>query len=275
MSRRHSKPAVQRYHDRVATRYDASYDDAYWQWHDTLTWDHLKPFLPHEARAPVLDLGCGTGKWAARLLQAGCMVTCVDISGAMVGQAREKLTALPGGTERAAFVQADLADLSVLPGDHFRLALALGEPIGCTAAPARAAKEIRTRLAPGGMLIASFDNRLAAIDYYLEQGDPHALETFLTTGKTHWLTRDRAEQFDVHTYTPAQLRRLLEGVGLEVVELVGKTVLPMRHYRALLAAPEQRRHWAKIEKSLWRDEAAIGRAAHLQVVARRPAAAAE
>ncbi len=268
MSRRRGKSSVRRYHDRVAARYDASYADVYWQWHDALTWDLLKPHLPSQARTEVLDLGCGTGKWAARLLQAGCTVTCVDLSGAMLDQARRKLAGQPGGGERTFFFQADLGDLSALPAEHFRLALALGEPIGCTAAPARALKEIRQRLVAGGVLIATFDNRLGALDFYLQQGDPEALETFLRTGRTRWLTKDRQEQFEIHTYTPGQVRKLLEGVGFEVVDLIGKTVLPMRHYRALLDTPERRRQWAKLEKSLWRDAAAIGRAAHLQIAAR-------
>jgi len=267
MTRRRHKPAVQRYHDRVASRYDASYEDAYWQWHDALTWDHIKPHLPREARAPVLDLGCGTGRWAAKLVQAGYTVTGVDISGAMIARSRTKLAGM-AGADRASFIQANLADLSELPADGFRLALALGDPLGCTSAPARALKEIRKRLAQRGVLIATFDNRLSAVDYYLQQGDPGELQAFLRTGRTHWLTRDREERFEIHTYSPSQVRKLIESGGFEVLDLIGKTVLPMRHYRALLDTPQHRRHWAKIEKSLCREEAAIGRASHLQVVAR-------
>ena len=87
---RRNRPPVQRYHDRVARRYDASYDDAYWQFHDALTWAYLKPHLPADQAAPVLDLGCGTGKWALRLIKSGYRVACVDISGAMVAQANMK-----------------------------------------------------------------------------------------------------------------------------------------------------------------------------------------
>jgi ubiquinone/menaquinone biosynthesis C-methylase UbiE len=267
MGRRSRKPAVQRYHDRVASRYDMSYDDAYWQWHDGLTWDHIKPHLPAEARAPVLDLGCGTGKWSARLVQSGYAVTCVDISGAMIAQTRDKLAGM-AGSDRVSFVQADLTDLAALPQRHFKLAVALGEPIGCTTSPERALKQIRRLLADGGLLVATFDNRLAAIDYYLQQGDAEQVKSFLRTGRTRWLTRDRQERFEIHTYTPGQLRKLLTSTGFETMDLIGKTVLPLRHYRHLLAEPVTRRRWARIEKTLWRDDAALGRASHLQVVAR-------
>jgi len=54
-----------------------------------------------------------------------------------------------------------------------------------------------------------------------------------------------------------------------VLDLIGKTVLPMRGQRGqLLQDAADRRAWMNIEKSLHRDEAAIGRASHLQIAAR-------
>lgn len=260
------KPPVERYHDRVAGHYDHSYSDAYWQWHDALTWDHIKAHLPRDQRAPVLDLGCGTGKWGVRLAKSGYSVTCVDISRSMLDAAKRAMD--KAGHDRATFVRADLCDLSMLPANHFALAVAMGEPIGCSKSPAKALKEIRRTLAPDGLLIATFDNRLNALDFYLQSGDLKSLEAFLRSGRTHWLTRDPDERFEIHTHTPAQLRKLVEGAGFEIVDMIGKTVLPMRHYRHLLEESVDRRSWMKIEKSLCRDESAIGRAAHLQVVAR-------
>lgn len=267
MRHRARESSVRRYHDRVAGTYDHSYDDAYWQWHDALTWDYLKPQLPRDAAARLLDLGCGTGKWAARLIKSGFHVTCVDISPAMLEQARGKIEQM-GQAHRADFVQADLCDLHALPDATFALAVAFGEPIGCTDDPPRALREIRRTLIPAGLLVATFDNRLAAIDYYLERGDANELSRFLRDGVTHWLTREQAERFPIHTYTPAQLHKLAESAGFEVVDLVGKTVLPMRHYRALLEDPAARRRWAKVEKSLCRNPDAIPRAAHLHATLR-------
>jgi len=53
------------------------------------------------------------------------------------------------------------------------------------------------------------------------------------------------------------------------VDMIGKTVLPLRDKQELLAEPSVRRKLAAIEKRLWRDPAAIGRCSHLQVVARK------
>ena len=262
------KQAVEQYHDRVAANYDHSYNDRYWQWHDALTWDHIKQHLPENQRGPVVDLGCGTGKWAAKLSKSGYTVTCVDISHAMLERTRRRLAEM--NDNRAGFVQADLVDLSALPPNHFALALAMGDPIGCTKSPPKALKEIRRVLAPGAVLIATFDNRLNALEFNMQSADPEKMQEFLRTGRTHWLTRDREEQFEIFTYTPSQLRKLFATAGYQVVDLIGKTVLPMRDYRRdLLKDSAYRRAWTKIEKSLCRDEAAMGRASHLQIVARR------
>lgn len=262
-----NKTAVQRYHDRVASRYDQSYDDAYWQWHDALTWDHLKHYLPADTNAPVLDLGCGTGKWSAKLIKSGYNVTCVDISHSMLERTRRRIERM-GSLDRAHIHQADLMDLAELPKSEFALALALGDPIGCTEKPGRALKEIRRRLLPDGVLVATFDNRLAAIEFHLQSSDAKTLAEFLRHGRTHWLTKDPEERFPIYTYTPSQLVALLERAGFDVLDMIGKTVLPLRHYRAHLTEPTQRRAMARIERSLCRDSAAMGRASHLQIVAR-------
>ena len=261
------RSAVQRYHDRVAGRYDRIYDDSYWQWHDALTWDYLKPYLPRNANAPIVDLGCGTGKWTAKLAKSGYPVTGVDISPKMLDQARSKI-AEQGGSSTARFIQADLCDLSAMESEQFSLAIALGDPIGCTSSPIQAMKQIRRILALDGILVATFDNRLAAIDFYLQAGNAGATARFLRDGKTHWLTQDAKERFPIFTFAPSDMRKLAGAAGFEIVDMVGKTVLPVRHYRSLLDTPEDRRRWAKVEKTLCRDPAAMGRASHLQVAFR-------
>jgi ubiquinone/menaquinone biosynthesis C-methylase UbiE len=264
--KKRSRQAVRRYHDRVAGRYDDIYADAYWAWHNTLTWDYLKPYLPADLSHPVVDLGCGTGRWGLRLLKSGFAVTFVDLSPSMLDQARRKVSAM-GMDEKARFVQADLEDLRSLEADRFALAVALGEPLGSTRRPAGALKQVRRLLRAGGRLVATFDNRLAGIEHYLREGTADGLAEFLSSGRTHWLTRDRTERFELHTYTPGQVRKLFSKAGFEVISLVGKTVLPMRAYRPMLEDPRVARRLLSIEKKLSRDPDAVGRAPHIQVAA--------
>lgn len=261
------RSSVERYHDRVAHRYDDSYRDDYWRWHDALTWDYLRPHLPGSLDAPIVDLGCGTGKWSARFVESGYTVTCVDISQRMLDRAAHKLQT-GSGRSRVSFVRADLMDLSDLPAAAFAMAVGMGDPICCTASPVRAMRQIRRILRPDGLLCATLDNRLAAIDYYLEQGDPETLRRFLREGRTHWLTRDKKEQFPITTFLPSDVSKFVESAGFELIDLVGKTVLPMRAHREKLAESADRRTWASIEKKLSRRTDAMGRASHLQFVCR-------
>jgi ubiquinone/menaquinone biosynthesis C-methylase UbiE len=260
-----------RYHDRVARQYDAIYDDPYWEFHDELTWRLVKPHLPRDASAACADLGCGTGKWGLRLLKSGYATTFVDHSAAMIEQARAKAEALGAKAARATFVVGDIVNVPDLASEKFSLVLAMGDPLSICSDPQRAANEMVRICRAGGVVIATADNKLAALEHYIERGNLDALEEFVRTGRTRWLTPDEREQFELTTFTPATLRRLFERSGFEVVGVAGKTVVPVRRNKRLLTHPDAVTRLMRLEEQLASDPAAAAAAGHLQIVARRPA----
>ena len=264
------RDASRRYHDRVARQYDAIYDDPYWHFHDELTWRMVKPHLPRDAAASCADLGCGTGKWGLRLLKSGFATTFVDNAAAMIEQARHKALELGPKSKRATFVVADIIDLAAVPSQSFSLTLAMGDPLSICADPQAAANEMFRIAAPGGAIVATADNKLAALDHFVERGSLDALEEFVKTGRTQWLTADERERFELTTFTPASLRKLFERSGFEVVEVAGKTIVPVRQNKHLLAYDGAVERLMRLEAELAKDPAAAGRAGHLQIVARRP-----
>ena len=270
-SRRSSNDASRRYHDRVARQYDAIYDDPYWEFHDRLTWQAIKPHLPRDASAQCCDLGCGTGKWGLRLLKSGFSTTFVDHSAAMIEQTRSKLPALGPKAERATLIVADIVDLSALESDRFELILAMGDPLSICSDATCALREMHRICKPGGTVIATADNKLAAVDHYLEKSDIDGLEQLLKTGKTHWLTADEREQFELTAFTPGELHRLFERCGFEVVKLAGKTILPIRAFKELLKSEREFDRLLELEMDLSKDSTAAGKAAHLQVIAKKVA----
>ena len=262
------RDASRRYHDRVARQYDAIYDDPYWDFHDELTWRAVKPHLPRNATAACCDLGCGTGKWGLKLLKSGFPTTFVDHAAAMVEQVRPKL----GPRERkATLIVADIVEMPAVPSDAFALVVAMGDPLSICTDAKRAVREMARITKPGGVVIATADNKLAALDHYLDRGSLDELESFVATGRTNWLTADERERFELTTFTPAALRRLFDANGFDVVELTGKTVLPVRNHRELLADRDAVERLLKIETELAKDPASAGRCGHLQIVARRTA----
>ena len=266
---RRAHDGSRRYHDRVARQYDAIYDDPYWHFHDELTWRLIRPHLPRELSSRCADLGCGTGKWGLRLLKSGFATTFVDHAAAMIGQVREKLAAMGPRSERATTVVADIIEMPQVEDGQFDLVVAMGDPLSICSDPPRALREFHRITKRGGIVIATADNKLAALDHYVERGNLEAIEQFIRTGTTNWLTADERERFELTTFTPASLRKLFEKCGFEVIDLVGKPILPLRLNKRVLEAERAVERLIKLEHELNRDPAAAARAGHLQITARK------
>ena len=156
-----------------------------------------------------------------------------------------------------------------LPSDHFGLMLAMGDPLSICSDPVKAVREFARTLRPNGIIVATADNKLAALDHLAQTGSLDALEKFVADGRTNWLTADEREQFELTTFTPLSMRKLFERFGFEVIDLRGKTVLPVRTSKALLAEPGAFDRLLKLELDLSRDPTSAGRCGHLQITARR------
>ena len=99
--------------DELTPEGEAPYDD----WADI--YDKVYAYLDYDigfyvsqaeaSRGPVLELGCGTGRVAIALADAGFDVTGVDISPRMIAQAEAKTRAL-GLASKATFTVGDMAD---------------------------------------------------------------------------------------------------------------------------------------------------------------------
>ncbi|MDB5291253.1 MAG: Methyltransferase type 11 [Phycisphaerales bacterium] len=258
-----------RYHDRVSRQYDSIYEDPYWHFHDELTWRLIKPHLPRDAGAYCADLGCGTGKWGLKLLKSGYAVTFIDHAAAMIEQTRAKVQAMGPRAKRATLIAADIIDLPMVERDSMALILAMGDPLSICSDAHAAAREMHRIARPGGVVIATADNKLAALDHYVQRGNLDALEEFARTGRTNWLTADERERFELTTFTPLSLRKLFEQSGFDVLSLTGKPIIPVRDNKILLEQPDAVERLLRMEADLSKDPAAAGRAGHLQIVAKK------
>ena len=259
--------ANRQYHDRVAPRYDDIYKGPRWDaWYE-ISWNGIRAHLPRDLRAPVVDLGCGTGRYGLRIAKSGYSVTLSDLSHGMLEAARRKALQMDL-FEKIVFVQADVLDLGALPHGHFELALAQGDVLSFAAHPPKALKEIAKLLKPGGVLCASVDQTHAAAAHYAEKGDLDGLERLLRHGEMEWLANAPAERFPVHTFSAEELRTALERAGFEVLDLFGKTVLPFKKLEALFEDERAVQRILALEKRVCREPSALGLASHLQFAAR-------
>lgn len=289
MAKRNRTP-VELYHDRVAGLYDTIYDgDPYWEVVFQITWRNIMRHLPKSLATRCLDVGCGTGRWGMRLLKAGYPTDFLDISQKMLDQVAMKLarlgrpfsmidcmredvsgTAPDAPREGALLWHASIDDLSALPSESYDFLVGQGDPLNCAQRPARAFKEMARLLRPGGVMLMAVDNRLQGIYHYFKDGDVAGLEDFLRTGRTKWVTDDPGEQYPLTMFTPGQLRAMCRERGLELLGMIGKTVLPLRRFRGLLEDPAKREALTKLEESLNGEEALFANAAHLEFAARKP-----
>lgn len=102
--------------------------------------------------APLIDLGCGSGRLSIRFARAGFPVLAVDLSHAMLRHldARAREEGLPIATLRA-----NLCDLRALPDGSFAYALSMFSTLGMirgAAARRRALREAHRVLRPDGRL---------------------------------------------------------------------------------------------------------------------------
>ena len=289
MAKRRRTP-VELYHDRVAGLYDTIYDgDPYWEIVFHITWRNILRHLPKAMSTRCLDVGCGTGRWGMRLAKAGYRTDFLDISQKMIDQVANKLAALgkpfqmincmredagaipeepePG---KAILWHASIDDMTALPSESYDFVVGQGDPLNCALKPAKAFKELARLLRPGGVMLMAVDNRLQGIYHYFRDGDVAGLEDFLRTGRTRWVTDNPDEQYPLTMFTPGQLRAMCRERGLDMLGMIGKTVLPLRRFRELLDDSEKREALMKMEESLHGEEAMFANAAHLEFAARKP-----
>ncbi|MEU6803802.1 class I SAM-dependent DNA methyltransferase [Streptomyces neyagawaensis] len=191
----------------------------------------------HGAGARVLDMGCGTGRDAARLHGAGRTVTGADLSGAMLAHARVHH---PG----PAYVRADLHgfDLgravfdAVVCLDSSLLYCHTGDQLDGFLASCRHA------LVPGGLLVAEMRNGAyflgrtdlldtPTVDGFTWRGTAYRSTTTLTVDRTAqllrrvrvWTSDDGAPPLEQcsawRLLFPLELRHVLAAHGFEVLEL--------------------------------------------------------
>jgi len=122
----------------------------------------LEPWLRVSLDCPVLDVGCGVGRWSRVLAARGAQVIGVDISETMVAEAAER-TAAAGLASRCHFIARDLAELDVTGEFALVLGVTVLQHILDENRLHAAVRNLAARLAPNGrmVLLEAAPSRLA------------------------------------------------------------------------------------------------------------------
>jgi ubiquinone/menaquinone biosynthesis C-methylase UbiE len=206
-----------RFFQAFATRYDAE-DFTRWT-ADELVF--LQDVLGLEPGDRLLDVGCGTGRHVVPLAALGASATGVDLSPAMLAQARDRADRAGVTVE---LVEADARDLPAELGP-FDAAICLCEGafglVADDAEPMHHDRAILTSihrvLRPGGRLALTGLNAARMLAAW-QRGEVTEDLDLLTLTTTSELEPDADTTVVVreHYLLPATLRLLAEGVGFEV-----------------------------------------------------------
>jgi len=230
-------------------RTDANYDSD-WEFYDAFYGDvddtDFYIGLARRFGGPVLEAMCGSGRVLIPMARAGFEVTGIDSSDVMLAAARKKLdTEMPEVQGRVGLVNADVRDMDL--GQRFRLVIVAFSSINHLLTPQdqdMAMACLKRHLEDDGALaIASFIPHLdkghsESLDKEVELDNGDFLSRFSKfevepeSGLLHvhyrWelerdgnILKDVESDFHLKLLRPNQLKALLEGAGLQLVERYG------------------------------------------------------
>jgi SAM-dependent methyltransferase len=231
-----------------------------------------------------VDVGCGVGRWASRLVAGGHRVIAIEPARAMAAVACGRLagsdfTLLPAGVEDAVLTEADrdpapaagtgTGGAGALPPGGADVVLAMGSLQYATdpgAAIARCAGWVR----PGGAVCVLLDSRQALVLELLAAGRTDEALERLATRRGVWQVGPRAA--DLHLLDAAELTAAVRAAGLTVERLAGLLVGASAHGRAGLLTRLKRDYPAQlaIERRLAAEPALADLGKQLLVIGRKP-----
>src|SRR5215207_1837573 len=177
-------------------RFARFYDEDYRNYNDDV--DAIV-HLAQEMDGPVLELGCGTGRLLLPLTVSGLPITGVDISPALLEQARAKLATVPHG-DLVTLVQGDLRNLE-LPQRDFAFVFCTSNTLMHVADPAEqlaVLEQAAAHLRPEGLLLIDLFHpdiaRLVEVHGVTELADQWVREDGTEVIKWSVRTLDVAEQ---------------------------------------------------------------------------------
>lgn len=186
----------------------------------------------------LLDIGCGTGRHAVALAALGHLVTGVDLSPAMLEQARQRgLAAGPDVAGRLTFIECDARNF--VRESAFDAAMCLCEGAVCLHDAAESQPEpdlrlfekIARSLRPGGRFVVTalsasrmlrqFTDADVAAGRFDVQTLSERSEVDSIPGI--YLSPEQAGRMRERGYTPPEMRMMLTWAGFEVLEIMGGT----------------------------------------------------
>lgn len=246
--------------DRLAPTYHEHFEVPHRRAYDDLAWECVLPLLPSEG--PIVDVGCGVGRWVPRFLALGYDVIGIEHAPVMVSELRRFVS-----SPHFRLIQ-DSMETAELPEASAGLVVAMGslqyahDP---EAVVARFARWVR----PGGAVVVLVDSLLALVLELVRLGRVDEALERARTREGVWATDGAAAA--CHLFDRRALEETFAAAGLEHVEVKGLLVAGTALGREELAArlAEDRRAHLTLERELLREPGLADLGKQLLVAGRR------
>jgi len=251
------------WYDLHATEYDSSYENMKWiEIYNCITWDRtIKPYLPDDKNALILDAGGGTGKWTIPIARLSYRVTLTDISKRMLQVAEQKL-AKANLLGKVRIVVADVTAMDMFNEGSFDFVLCEGDPLSYCRDPLKGIKEL-VRVAKGGaVIVASVDNLYSRLTWCIKQG---LLDPAVKLLENQWATGE----YPMYFFKPSELIQRFSEAGCKVEKIVGKNMFSWSVGEDRLRDSDIFNGILKLELEYCDDPYHIGCAGHIALVCRK------
>jgi SAM-dependent methyltransferase len=223
----------------------------------------------------VLEVGAGPGRFTIELAELGARVVVADVSRGQLDLHREKLAAAGAEAAVEARVLADVVELSQFAAEEFDVGVCIGGPLSyvCDRA-ADGLRELLRVTRPGGHVVLSVMSKLGAARRYapalFELWDEFGLDATQAVVDTGDLSAEINAGQQMHMFTWAELRKLLEDESCTIVAASAANFLSARNDDVLDRLPEERWHaFLRWELACCREPGALDGGTHIIAVVRR------
>ena len=200
-------------YDRLAPSYDEHFAAPHRSLYDRLAWDLVMDRLPAPVDAmPVVDAGCGVGRWAETLVEVGHRVVGIEQAPEMAAGARARNLG-PGFR-----LVEDSMESADLPAGEALGVLAMVS-LQYTADPVAQLSRFATWTIPGGLVAVLVDGRAALAVELGRDGKVDEAEERVRTRRGIWQMDGCAA--DLHLFDARGLRDAMATAGLVGVVVHG------------------------------------------------------
>lgn len=206
------------YYELVAEAYDSMYEDEYWR----RAFGHIEQLLLTTvgdfSGKRVLDVGAGTGRWAARALLMGAHVTIVEPAAKMLEVAKRKLRLLNIPANRYRTLQLMAEELSTVTfEDRFDVVFLLGDVLSYVENVELVLRNISAVTKSGAIVVGTVDSFLFNLKEVLLNGTAAEVRTFLETSTL--LVGSEYGCFRARVFDVGSLQELFERFGFGGTEV--------------------------------------------------------